>query len=153
MVTGSVTTNRLAGIDDLLRQPAQSAAPAQIVRQPAPPVAPRIQQVAYNAPVNRVQIQQATAPAPRKIWLQLASGPNETALSDQFARIKSRDRELFDGIRGYVAKSSDRSRLLIGPFRSATDADTFAADLETVDVNAFKWSNSPSDHIVPLGTP
>jgi Flp pilus assembly protein TadD len=153
IVTGSVTTNRLAGIDDLLRERAQPAAPAQILRQPAPPVAPRIQQVAYNAPVNRVQVQQATAPAPRKIWLQLASGSNETALSDQFARIKSRDRELFDGIRGYVAKSSDRSRLLIGPFRSATDADTFAADLETVDVNAFKWSNSPSDQIVPLGTP
>ena len=154
-VTGSVTTNRLSGIDDLLRQPTQSTLPAPVVQQPAAPPPPRIQQVAYNASVNRAQIQQATAPAaaPRKIWLQLASGPNESALSDQFARIKSRDRELFDGIRGYVAKSSDRSRLLIGPFRSATDADTFAADLETVDVNAFKWSNSPSDQIVPLGTP
>ena len=35
--------------------------------------------------------------------------------------------------------------------RSA-DADTFAEDLETVDVTAFKWSNSPADQIVPLGT-
>ena len=45
-----------------------------------------------------------------------------------------------------------RARLLIGPFRSADDADTFAEDLESVDVNAFKWSNSESDTIVPLRT-
>ena len=59
---------------------------------------------------------------------------------------------MFDGITGYVAESPDRARLVIGPFRSASDADTFAADLETMNVNAFKWSNSPTDQIVPLGT-
>jgi hypothetical protein len=41
---------------------------------------------------------------------------------------------------------------VIGPFHSVSDADTFAADLDTMNVNAFKWSNSPSDEIVPLGT-
>jgi hypothetical protein len=41
---------------------------------------------------------------------------------------------------------------VVGPFRSARDADTFAEDLQTVDVSAFKWSNSPADQIVPLGT-
>ena len=43
--------------------------------------------------------------------------------------MKSKNRDLFDGIPGYVAKSPDRARLLIGPFRSADDADTFADDL------------------------
>src|SRR5699024_5519684 len=90
---------------------------------------------------------------PHKIWLQLASGSNAAALPSQFERIKSQDKELFEGIPGYVAKSTDRARLVIGPFRSADDADTLAADLETVHVNAFKWSNSESDQIVPLGTP
>ena len=140
-ITGSVTTNRLAGVDNLLRQPAPQAAPAR-------------QQVAYTAPVRS-----APAPAPTaavttgKIWLQLATGSDAAALPGQFQRMKSRNSELFDGIPAYVAKSGDRARLVIGPFRSDTDADTFAADLETVDINAFKWSNSATDQIVPLGTP
>ena len=96
--------------------------------------------------------QSASQFTPQKLWLQLASGSNAAALPSQFARIKSRDRDLFDGITGYVAESPDRARLVIGPFRNASDADTFAADLETVSVNAFKWTNSPTDQIVPLGT-
>jgi len=150
-VTGSVSTDRLTAIDELLHQPPASP-PPQRTWQPPPP--PRQTQVAYNAPVTRQQINaQTRASVPQgKIWLQLASGPNAQALPDQFRRLKSRDHELFDGITGYVAKSPDRARLVIGPFHSVSDADTFAADLETVDISAFKWSNSPADQIVPLGT-
>jgi Flp pilus assembly protein TadD len=147
-ITGSVTTNRLAAIDDLLRQPA-----------PQPPSwqpAPRPQQVAYAAPQSRQVPYGPQAPrasvVQHRLWLQLASGPNAASLPDQFRRLKSKNRELFDGISGYVARNSERTRLVIGPFRSANDADTFAEDLQTVDVQAFKWSNSESDQIVPLGT-
>jgi Flp pilus assembly protein TadD len=143
-VTSSVTTNRLAGVDELLRQPASPAAPQPPVFQPQP------QQVAYASPPASQS--QRPAPVQRKIWLQLASGSNSAALAGQFQQIKSKNRDLFDGIPGYVAKSPDRARLVIGPFRSTSDADTFAEDLETVDVSAFKWSNSPADQIVPLGT-
>src|SRR5439155_2395424 len=136
--SGSVTTDRLAAIDELLRHPA----PPPL--QPSWQAAPNPTQVAYSAPVTRQQITpQRSASVPlRKIWLQLASGTNASALPAQFERIKSRNRDLFDGITGYVAKGPDRARLVVGPFRSATDADTFALDLETVDVSAFKWSNS-----------
>jgi Flp pilus assembly protein TadD len=139
-VTGSVTTDRLAGIDQLL-QP--SAPPSAVQPQP--------RQVAYATPVARAPVHRAT-PAQRKIWLQLASGDNAASLPRQFKQIKSKNEDLFDGIRGYVARSPDRARLVIGPFRSASDAETFAEDLETVDVSAFKWSNSPADQIVPLAT-
>jgi Flp pilus assembly protein TadD len=142
-VTSSVTTNRLAGIDDLLRQPTQP--PVQPAYRPAP------QQVAYVAPVRSASAP-AYAPAKTKIWLQLASGSNAAALSGQFQQIKSKNSDLFDGIPGYIARSPDRSRLLVGPFRSVRDADTFADDLRTVDVAAFKYNNSPADQIVPLGT-
>ncbi len=57
---------------------------------------------------------------------------------------------MFDGIHGYVAKAPRQSRLLIGPFRNAEDAATFASDLETLNITAFSWTNSPSDTIVPL---
>src|SRR5438067_447234 len=157
-VTGSVSTDRLSAVDELLRQPARPAVqPSWQPAQPAQPswqTAPRPTQIAYSAPVTRQQFALQRSPqfAPQKIWLQLASGSNAAALPSQFERIRSRDRDLFNGIIGYVARSPNRVRLVIGPFHSAGDADTFAADLETMSVNAFKWSNSPADEIVPLGS-
>ena len=145
--TGSVTnSNRLASIDQVLTEP---AAP----RRAAVQYQARPQQVAYvPQPVRTVAPAPARAAVQRKIWLQLASGTNAAALKGEFRQIKSKNEDLFDGIPGYVAKSPDRARLVVGPFRSATDADTFAEDLQTVDIKAFKWSNSPADQIVPLGT-
>jgi Flp pilus assembly protein TadD len=141
----SVTTDRLAGIDDLLRDPApQPSAPP--VWQPPP----QSVQTAYAAPVR--QPTASATPRARKIWLQLASGPNPDALSGQFRRIKSQNRDLFDGIHGYVAKGPGRARLVIGPFRGPADAQIFAEDLKSVDIDSFSWTNSESDQIVPLGT-
>ena len=137
--------NRLAGIEDQLNQPEPPASAPQPTWQQAPT------QVAYVAPAPRQTVPRAT-PVQQRVWLQLASGPNAEALPDQFRRMKSRDRNLFDGIGGYVAKSPDKARLLIGPFRGKSDAEIFAQDLSTIGVDAFSWTNSTTDQIVPLGT-
>jgi hypothetical protein len=144
--SSSVTTNRLTGVDELLRPPVSPSAP----QQPVFRAQPQPQQVAYARP-PAPQLQRP-APVQSKIWLQLASGSNSAALAGQFRQMKSKNGDLFDGIPGYVAQSPDRTRLVIGPFRSTSDADTFAEDLQTVDISASKWSNSPADQIVPLGT-
>jgi hypothetical protein len=147
----SVSTDHLAGIDALLRSgpsaSAQSDDPPS-VDQPAP-----AQQLAYASPVTRQTVQAATAlPVQHKLWLQLASGQNSAALPGQFRRLKSQNRDLFDGISGYIAQSPDRARLVIGPFRGPSDARIFADDLQSVGINAFSWTNSESDRIVPLDT-
>jgi len=150
-VTSSVTTDRLAGIDALLREPPPAPAPPQPTWQAQPPQAQAPVQVAYAAPVKRPQTASAQVGS-KKIWLQLASGSNEQALPSQFQRIKSKGRDLFDGIKGYVARGPDRARLVIGPFRGTSDAQIFAEDLQSVGVSSFRWTNSESDQIVPLGT-
>jgi Flp pilus assembly protein TadD len=132
---------RLAGVDALLGPPPAAAPPPAQIAYAAPP---RPKAATAQQPLNRVQA--------KKIWLQLASGQNADALPGQFNRIKSKNRNLFDGITGFVAKGSDRARLVIGPFRSAGDAEIFAEDLESIDVTSFRWSNSETDMIVPLGT-
>jgi len=135
-----VLSGRLAGRDDF-----QTSAPAREVPswKQSEPV-----RVAYSAPVKRQPA--AKSAAKSKIWLQLASGPNSDALPVQFQKIKSKNRDLFDGIKGYIARGPDRSRLLIGPFRDSEDAEIFAEGLESV--NAFRWTNSETDTIVPIGT-
>ena len=138
------SADRLAGIEQVLRAPAAPATPTPSWSAPA-----TTQMASVSLPSRQPpQAPKAAASRPKKVWLQLASGPNAEALPAQFQRIKSRNRELFDGIKGYVAKGSDRSRLLIGPFRSSADAETFAEGLESV--NAFRWTNSETDTIVPL---
>ena len=148
-LTRNVSTDRLSDVEGFLRAPPPPAAVRTFATKP------QSGQLAYAAPSkSQRMLSSKAAPTrpPRKIWLQLASGPNPQSLPSQFQRLKSRHSDIFEGLNGYVAKSPDRSRLLIGPFRSASDADILAEDLESVDVNAFKWSNSESDQIVPLGT-
>jgi hypothetical protein len=97
-----------------------------------------------------VTVQRTPAVNSGKIWLQLASGQNESALANQFERLRSENRDLFSGITAYVAQGTDRSRLVIGPFRGPMDAEIFATDLHSIGVDAFRWSSSASDRIVPL---
>ena len=138
-VAMTASTDRLSGIDSLLRAPTAPVA--------APPV-----QVAYAAPPPRQVQSAAPVHRARKIWLQLASSSSPNGLPEQFKRIRSKNRELFDGITPYVAQSQSGARLVIGPFRGPSDAETFAEDLETVGVDSREWSNSETDQIVPLGT-
>ena len=141
-VAGSVSSDRLSGVDALLTAPPAMAQPAQ----------PQPVQIAYATPPRPATVQRTATVQERRIWLQLASGANADALSEQFKRLRSRNRDLFKGIDGYVARESDRARLLIGPFRGSSDADIFAEDLQTVGVDAFKWTNSASERIVPLAS-
>src|SRR6185369_10046405 len=97
--------------------------------------------------VRSAPAQRSATVAPNKLWLQLASGSDAEALPQQFERIKSRHRDLFDGIPGFVARSGDRARLVIGPFRGPSDAETFAEDLQSVGIDASRWTNSESDRI------
>jgi hypothetical protein len=85
-----------------------------------------------------------------RLWLQLASGPNAIALPEQFERMKSRNRELFDGISGYVVEEPGKARLVIGPFRNSEEAGIFADDLQTVRIEAFPWTNRPGQAVRKL---
>jgi hypothetical protein len=164
-----VTGNRLASVEQLLAPPSRAPAATQQVPQqqapqqpsPQPQPAPQQQpvQIASATPVAPQQVratasqsaagQQAEKP---RIWLQLASGSNAGALPDQFKRMKSRHRELFEGISGYVAEGPDRARLLIGPFKSSRDAEVFAEDLASVNVDAFSWTSPVGQAIRKLSS-
>ena len=86
----------------------------------------------------------------RRLWIQLASGPNSTALPEQFSRMKNRNRELFDGISGYVSEERGKARLLIGPFRNNEEATIFTEDLASVHIPAFTWTSQPGHAIRKL---
>jgi Flp pilus assembly protein TadD len=116
-----------------------------------------------TAPTARPAVTQASLPKsvaqspavehkPGRVWLQIAADSDPKALTAKFRSIKSSIPELMKGITPYMAQGSDKSRLVIGPFRGQSDADYFAEDLDSIGVKASRWTNSPSDRIVPLGS-
>jgi Flp pilus assembly protein TadD len=145
--TGSVSTDRVAGVDALLGSP--SAPPPQW-QQPSLERQPQAVRVAYAAPPPPSSVQRTAVVTEHKIWLQLASGRDTSALSQQFERMKSNHTAVFSGISGYLVQEPDRSRLVIGPFRGSSDAEILADDLHTLGIDAFRWTNSDSDRIVPI---
>ena len=146
----SVSTDRLPGVEALLQQPASPPQAQPVWEQPSLQSQPRPVQVAYSPPPKPSVVQRTASVDDSKVWLQLASGRNATALQNQFERLKRDNGDLFQGITGYVAEGSDRARLVIGPFRGAADAKIFADDLRSIGVDAFRWTNSDSDRIVPV---
>lgn len=139
-----VSVSRLAEIDELLRAPAAppvSVPQPQIVQRPlvaSPlpgPTVPAAAQISGSAAISAA----ATATPHRRYWVQLASGPNAAALPQQMRGIRARSEDLLNGVSSYIAEEPGRARLLIGPFRNASDADVFAEDLGSLRVNAFPW--------------
>jgi Flp pilus assembly protein TadD len=131
--------DRLSGIDNWLAAPQQAVQPARQVAQP-------VVQASYSRPSPAKQV----ALAQPKIWLQLASGQNIDDFTSRFQRMKSQNPDIFKGISPYVARSADRARLLIGPFRGPSDAQILAEDLESVGITSFRFTNSQTDRIAPL---
>ena len=137
------SVDRLADLDALLRAgPAPQSSQPAMARQTVQP--PRPVQVAYSRPVVLASSFQP------KIWLQLASGSDDEALSDQFERLKSKNPDLFDGLTPYVARTPRGARLLVGPFRGRSDASILAQDFATVGIDASNFTNSQADRIAPL---
>jgi Flp pilus assembly protein TadD len=133
--------DRLTSIDELLRAPGNRAAPStQLASIPA-----------QTSDRQSIAKPAATTAKPR-VWVQLASGSNPDALPAQFRRIKSKHQDLLEGMSGYVALDPNRSRLLIGPFRSISDAKIVVDDLESVRVDAFSWTSPPGQTIRKLST-
>lgn len=120
--------------------PATSAAPTQQVAVATVPQ--------FSVPVRTGVDTSLTTT--RKLWIQLASGPNSTALPEQFSRMKNRNRELFEGISGYVSEERGKARLLIGPFRNNEEATIFTEDLASVHIPAFTWTSQPGQAIRKL---
>lgn len=137
--------DRIGSIERWLSQATQGAAPV-----PNPPPAAQQARPQQLASVPRPAVAQPAATATRKLWIQLASGTSASDLSGQFDRIKRRNRDLFEGISGYIAEEPGRARLLIGPFRNSQEANIFAEDLASVRVDAFTWTNQPGQAIRKL---
>lgn len=139
------SANRLADIDRLLAPQAQQGvlgtsptAPPAPVAAPARPAPGIAANTATRAP--------ASAPARSRYWLQIGSG-DAAKLPQEFRRLASRNRDAFEGLSGFVAEDGGKALLLIGPFRNAGEARTFADDLAILNIDASQWTSAPGQAV------
>ncbi|MEZ0213149.1 MAG: SPOR domain-containing protein, partial [Xanthobacteraceae bacterium] len=94
----------------------------------------------------------AKAPAkpahPSRIWVQVATGRDKSALGFDWRRMIREDAAVFRGKSAYVSAWGQTNRLLTGPFETQAAANAYIAQLRRADVDgAFLWT-SPAGQVV-----
>lgn len=90
----------------------------------------------------------ATPSHPSRIWVQLATGRNKSALGFDWRKLSRENTTLFKGMKPNVAAWGQANRLLAGPFATTREANAFLAQLKKAGVGgAFVWT-SPAGQVV-----
>lgn len=85
---------------------------------------------------------------PSRIWVQLATGRDKSALSFDWRRIAKEDPAAFKTLKPFVAAWGQTKRLLAGPFESQKEANAFIAKLKKAGVSGLYIWTSPAGAVV-----
>lgn len=104
-------------------------------------------------PARRPAARAAETPRhPARIWVQIAGGANRAALPREFARLQALAPQQLGRRAAYTAPLRATNRLLVGPFSSQSEAQTFVNQLAERDVAAFAWTSEAGQEIERLQT-
>jgi Flp pilus assembly protein TadD len=161
-------TSRLAEVAAALdrldgQAQAQAQAQAQVQAQPraappgeAPPPHARAssRMASISAAVDkpaRARPKQPVAPRdPSRHWVQVAGGAKKEGLPRAFARLKEKAPKLLDGRNAWTTPLNATNRLLVGPFDSDEEAQSFVNKLAKADLSAFAWTSDEGQRIERL---
>jgi Flp pilus assembly protein TadD len=90
---------------------------------------------------------------PSRIWVQVATGRDKSALASDWRRMNKDDPTVFKGRKPFVTAWGQTNRLLTGPFETQKEANAFVAALRKVDFDgAFAWTSAAGQVVDALGT-
>ena len=82
--------------------------------------------------------------------MQVATGPNTSALPKEYARIKAKAPKLFGARTAWTTPLRATNRLLVGPFKSGREAQDFINQLKAAGVSAYSWTSPEGQEIKKL---
>ena len=89
---------------------------------------------------------------PSRVWVQVATGRDKTALASDWRHLLKDDPAVFKGKKPFVSAWGQTNRLLTGPFGNQKEAAAFIAALKKVEVaGAFAWTSPAGQVVDPLG--
>ena len=77
-------------------------------------------------------------------WIQLAGGSNQDRMATEYKRLSDKAGKLLKSRTGYVTEGKSYYRLLIGPFDSKAESQSFVNKLAKEGVDGFSWTRTPS---------
>lgn len=93
----------------------------------------------------------AKATQPSRIWVQVATGRNKSALAFDWKKMTREDEPVFRGRKPFTAGWGQTNRLLTGPFDSEKAADAYIAQLKKAGIpGAFTWTSPAGQAVDPL---
>ncbi|MGA9580590.1 MAG: SPOR domain-containing protein, partial [Allosphingosinicella sp.] len=125
-----------------------SAAIADIPEpEPAPvrAIAPKTKPAATAAKKPK-----AAPSEPSRVWVQIAGGAAKGALPREFARLKAKAPKLLGAHSAWTAPLNATNRLLVGPFASSREAQTFVNQLKAEDLSSFAWTSPAGQKVEKL---
>ena len=138
--------------------PAASAASTAATRAAPPPAAKASTPPARTAAKAPAPAAKAPAPAakkpaapaePSRHWVQIAGGADKATFPREFARLKAKAPRL-SAHTAWTTPLKATNRLLVGPFKSAGEAQAFVNELAKADLSAFAWTSEAGQKIDKL---
>ena len=77
-------------------------------------------------------------------WVQLAGGSNQDRLSVEYGKLATQAGKLLKSRSGYVTEGKSYYRLLVGPFDSKSESQSFVNKLAKEGVDGFSWTRTPA---------
>ncbi|MEO7248182.1 MAG: SPOR domain-containing protein, partial [Novosphingobium sp.] len=100
----------------------------------------------------RVKAELAAKPAhPSRIWVQLGTGRDKTALGFTWRNLVKDSPEVLRGKSPAITEWGRTNRLLTGPFETEAAASAYLNKLKKAEVDAFVWTSPAGQVVDPLG--
>lgn len=136
-------------------------APAVELAKAAPPKAAPAKETAVKEPkAKETKAKDATAAKkkpepvapkePSRVWVQVAGGANKDALPKEFGRLKDKAPKLLSGKTAWTAPLRATNRLLVGPFKTEKEAQSFVNELTKSGLTGFAWTSPEGQAVVKL---
>jgi Flp pilus assembly protein TadD len=130
-------------------EPPAPADSATVSPKPPTSAAPRRPPAARSTPPAAAK-KPPPAREPSRHWVQVAGGANRSSLPREFSRLKVKAPKLLGSRAAWTTPANATNRLLVGPFASARDAQSFVNELAKADVAAFAWASETGQKVERL---
>ncbi|HSG33737.1 MAG TPA: SPOR domain-containing protein [Sphingomonadaceae bacterium] len=89
---------------------------------------------------------------PSRIWVQVATGRDRSALGFDWRRLTRSNSEEFRGRNGFLVRWGQTNRLVTGPFDNREDALAFVNRLKQAGLDTFMFTSGEGEEAVPLAS-
>jgi Flp pilus assembly protein TadD len=140
-----------ASLDEIARVQAEERREARAVRAREEAAAKKKAAAEAAAAKKKADAEAAAAKkaAPERHWVQIATGSNPAALARDFRKMVAKA-PVLKGQDAWSARFGGTRRMLVGPFKSQSEAVAFMSKAKAAGINGFNWTSPEGAEVEKL---